>query len=74
MIRTDNNYYIILQVDPHAEQEVITAAYQVLKQKYQSIKDSSEETDQKIRLIEDAYQILSDTTKRAHYDSVLWDE
>lgn len=63
------DYYKILQVDPHADPEVVKAAYKSLSKRYHP--DTSGSDGQMMKLINEAYEVLSDAQKRAHYDSVL---
>jgi len=68
------NYYEILEVDPKASKEVIEKAYKVLAKKYHP--DLQEEknkksAEEKIKRINEAYEILSDENKKAKYDEKL---
>ena len=68
------NYYEILEVDKKASKEVIEKAYKALAIKYHP--DLKEGEDKKLsekRMIEinEAYNVLSDETRRAEYDSKL---
>lgn len=68
------NYYEILEVDKKASKEVIEKAYKALAIKYHP--DLKEGADKKLsekRMIEinEAYNVLSDETRRAEYDSKL---
>jgi curved DNA-binding protein CbpA len=62
------NYYQILQVDPSAEPEVINAAYKRLSIKYHPDTNRSDNANQRMQEINEAYQVLKDPTRRAHYD------
>ncbi len=62
------NYYKILQVDPSAESEVITAAYKRLSIKYHPDTNSSSDANRRMQEINEAYQVLKDPASRAHYD------
>lgn len=70
----ENNYYDILQVNKNASQEIIEKAYKVLVKKYHpdlqedGLKHDYEE---KLKLINEAYEILSDEEKRKQYDLEL---
>ena len=68
---TDANYYKYLQVYEQAEQEVIEAAYRRLAKKYHPDINSSKEAEEKMKLINQAYDILSDHVKRKEYDAWL---
>lgn len=68
------NYYKILQVDKDASPEVIKVAYKLLVKKYHpDLKEGEEkkQAEEKIKVINDAYDILSDSTKRAEFDKTL---
>jgi curved DNA-binding protein CbpA len=64
----ESDYYKILEVDPEADPEVITAAYRVLAKRVRS-KPELEETDQ-VRLAELdlAYAVLSHPAQRRAFD------
>lgn len=68
------NYYEILEVDRNASQEVIEKAYRTLAKKYhpdlQQGADKQDSTE-KMKIINDAYDILSDSFKRAQYNERL---
>lgn len=70
----EKNYYEILQVDKKASPEIIKKAYSTLAKKYhpdlqpEELKSSSEE---KFKLINEAYEVLSDDQKRIEYDETL---
>jgi len=65
------DYYQILQVHPSAEQEIITAAYRKLADKYHPDHNPSKQqwANEKFKEINGAYEILSDVEKRKQYDS-----
>lgn len=68
------NYYEILEVDQKASKEVIEKAYKVLAKKYHP--DLQEEknkkrAEEKIKNLNEAYEILSDENKKAKYDEKL---
>jgi curved DNA-binding protein CbpA len=70
------NYYEVLGVSPTADDFVIKAAYKALAQRYHpdkfanNVKDASD-AETKMRQLNEAYQILSDTAKRRDYDNWL---
>ncbi len=70
------NYYKVLEVDKDASDEVIKKAYWVLSKKFHpdSRDDHSEIYYQRMRLINEAYEVLSDTKKREAYNgqTQLW--
>ena len=73
----NKNYYQILEVDTNASFEVIEKAYKTLVKKYHpdlqenSLKNDSEE---KLKLINEAYEVLSNEEKRKNYDLALQQE
>jgi hypothetical protein len=62
------DYYKILQVDPAAELEVITAAYKRLAQKYHPDGHQLTIESRRMQDINLAYAVLRDSDKRAQYD------
>lgn len=68
------NYYEILEVDRNASQEVIEKAYRTLAKKYHpDLQQGADKQDsaEKMKIINDAYDTLSDTFKRAEYNEKL---
>ena len=67
------SYYEILGVSPLAEDIVIRAAYRALAQRYHP--DKSDEPKEaaalRMRSIQEAYQVLSDSVSRVAYDASL---
>jgi DnaJ-class molecular chaperone len=63
------NAYKILEIDPHASDEVVRAAYRSLAQKYHPDKVTGDPV--KMKEINTAYEILSDPVKRTAYDFTL---
>ena len=68
MTKIQEDYYKILQVDPSADPEVITAAYRRLAVKYHPDTNSAPDALQRMQKINEAYAILSDPAQRAIYD------
>lgn len=63
----EKNYYEILEVSPNASLEIIKIAYKSLVKKYHP--DNNENVNiEKIRKVNEAYQILSNPEKRKKYD------
>lgn len=62
------DYYKTLQVDPSAEQEVIKGAYEKLAKKYHPDVNKAPSASERMKELNQAYEILSDETKRANYD------
>ena len=67
------NFYEILEVDKKASSEIIEKAYKTLVKKYHPDlhPDDKEYAEEQIKLINDAYDTLSDTTKREEYDKTI---
>ena len=68
------DYYKILQVAPDASTEVIQMAYKALAKKYHpDLNPGQEETAQeKMKDVNEAYEILSDKDKRWQYDQIYY--
>ena len=67
----EKNYYDILEVNKNASPEVIEKAYKTLVKKYHpdlQDNDLKNEYEEKIKLINEAFEILSDSEKRKNYD------
>jgi DnaJ-class molecular chaperone len=65
------NFYEILGVSKDADEHAIKKAYRALSLKYHPDRNQSEDADIKIREINEAYEILSDSSKRREYDNEL---
>lgn len=68
------NYYEILEVDIHASSEVIDKAFKVLAKKYHpdTQEDSKKEwAEEQFKMLNEAYEVLSDDTKREEYTKEL---
>ncbi|MBZ4656006.1 MAG: hypothetical protein JG759_554 [Thermoanaerobacter sp.] len=72
------NLYDILEVSPKASDEVIKNAYRALAKKYHPDLCPDNESrrlfEEKMKLINYAFEILSDKNKRAEYDKILENE
>jgi len=65
-------HYQTLQIDKHASDVVIKAAYRALSMKFHPDKNpGNKQSTIKMQLINIAYSILSDATRRAMYDQTL---
>ena len=60
------DYYLILQVQPSAEPEVIQAAYRRLARKHHPDIENSDATQ--MQELNEAYEVLSSPDRRAAYD------
>jgi len=69
MNASEPDYYEILQVSPSAEQEVIEAAYRRLARKYHPDVNPDPAAAQRMRLLNEAFEVLADPQKRAEYDA-----
>ncbi len=73
----NKNYYKILEVDQKASNEIIEKAYKTLVKKYHPDLQNPEkqkEYEEKMKLINEAYSVLSDDYQRATYDEQLQNE
>lgn len=67
----EKNYYDILEVNKNASPEIIEKAYRTLVKKYHpDLQDNNlkAEYEEKIKLINEAFEVLSDSEKRKNYD------
>ena len=64
----DKDYYAILQVHPRAEPEVIEAAYRRLSRKYHPDVRGQADAGQRMRELNEAFEILGDPARRRAYD------
>lgn len=70
----EENYYDILQVNKNASIEIIEKAYKTLVKKYHpDLQEGNlkEKYEEKIKKINEAYEVLSDSEKRKSYDLTL---
>jgi curved DNA-binding protein CbpA len=66
---TAPDYYEVLQVSPNAEAEVIQAAYRRLAMKWHPDRNPGDSlAASQMKLLNEAYGVLSDSTKRREYD------
>ena len=67
----EKNYYNILEVNKNASSEIIEKAYKTLVKKYHpDLQDNNlkAEYEEKIKLINEAFEVLSNSEKRKNYD------
>ena len=69
-MKNKRNYYRLLQVQPDAPYEIIRASYRTLMKELKSHPDLGGENPHAY-LINEAYETLSDSAKRAEYDKKL---
>ena len=62
------SYYELLQVTPTADLEIITAAYRALIRRHHPDRNPSPTADATTKLLNEAWEVLSDPAKRAEYD------
>lgn len=62
------DYYKILQVDPEAEPEVVTAAYRRLAAKYHPDVNKASGAQERMRDLNQAYAVIGDPARRSDYD------
>lgn len=65
------NYYEVLEVDKNASEEVIEKAYKTLAKKYHPDLQNNSDCQDKMRQINEAYEILSNDFKRREYDEKI---
>ena len=63
------NYYAILGVSQYAKYREIKAAYRCLALKYHPDRNSSPFSENTIKIINAAFEVLSDKEKRREYDT-----
>lgn len=71
------DYYEILEVSKNASEEIIEKAYKVLAKKYHPDLQKEENkkiAEEKMKLINEAYEVLSDINKRKEYNINLENE
>lgn len=71
------DYYEILEVSKNASEEIIEKAYKVLAKKYHpdlQEEQNKKHAEEKMKLINEAYEVLSDIDKRKKYDIELENE
>lgn len=67
------NYYDLLGVSPTADDFVIAAAYKALMRKYHpDANGGSKGAQEKAKLLNQAYSVLSNPEKRAEYDTTIF--
>lgn len=67
------NYYEILQVSAEASDEIIRSAYRALSKKYHPdvYKGNSDYATRKMKMINEAYEVISNPQKRKAYDDAM---
>ncbi|PTL40557.1 molecular chaperone DnaJ [Alkalicoccus saliphilus] len=62
------DFYDVLGVDKNAEEQEIKKAYRKLARKYHPDVNKEDDAEEKFKEVKEAYDTLSDSSKRAHYD------
>jgi DnaJ-class molecular chaperone len=65
----ERDYYKVLQVDPEADADVITAAFRALARRLHPDRDITGVDEVRMAELNRAYAVLRDTTKRRQYDA-----
>lgn len=68
------NYYEILEVDKNASEEIIEKAYRILAKRYHpdlQKSNTKKEYEEKMKYINEAYDVLSNDFKRTQYDEII---
>ena len=70
----EKNYYDILEINKNASPEIVEKAYKTLVRKYHpdlQEQDKKEEFEEKLKIINEAYETLSDPQKREAYNAEI---
>lgn len=62
------DYYAVLDINPHADRRAIAEAYERLARKYQPDDSAPPSDPQRMREIDEAFDVLDDPQRRAQYD------
>jgi DnaJ-class molecular chaperone len=62
------DYYQILGVAPDANLKTIKTAYRKMAQQYHPDRQTEQSSEERMKQINEAYAVLSDSKKRAAYD------
>src|SRR2546428_6796120 len=65
---TERDYYAVLQVDPNASRTTIEAAYERLAKKYHPDLTREPDDPERMREVDEAFDVLDDAGRRAEYD------
>ena len=64
------DYYSILGIDPEADAKAVKTAYRRLARKYHPDVSTEHEAEKHFKEVAEAYEVLSDATRRAEYDQL----
>ena len=67
----EETYYELLQVSPSADLEIITGAYRALIRRHHPDRNPSPSAEATTKRLNEAWEVLSDPTRRADYDRTL---
>ena len=67
------DYYEILGLEKDCNENDIKKAYRKLALKYHPDRNKEEDSEEKFKNISEAYQVLSDKSKRSNYDNGFYD-
>jgi curved DNA-binding protein CbpA len=70
MTQVIRDYYKILKVSPDADSEEIKKAYKKAAQRYHPDINKQENAEKKFKLVNEAYEVLSNNEKRKKYDEL----
>ena len=66
---SEASYYEVLGVDRNSDEQAIKKAYRKLAMKYHPDRNpDNKEAEEKFKEVNEAYEVLSDATKRQNYD------
>ena len=69
ILSTKRDYYEVLGVDKNADEQALKKAYRKLAMKYHPDRNpDNKEAEEKFKEVNEAYEVLSDATKRQNYD------
>jgi FKBP-type peptidyl-prolyl cis-trans isomerase len=69
-VTSHKDYYAALDVNPHADRRAIAEAYERLARKYQPDENAPPTDPQRMREIDEAFDVLDNPERRAQYDRV----
>ena len=69
MAAEKRDYYEVLGVDKNASEDEIKRAYKKMARKYHpDLNPDNKEAEEKFKEVNEAYEVLSDSDKKARYD------